>query len=81
MFEFLIVASLALSCNSSLGFCVQVPAGTKITHIGVTGVSSTEVCVSNEGTTLQFLRLSANSRGWLVEHGPSIRGCFEVPVS
>jgi len=80
MFEFLTITSLAFSCDPSLGFCVRVSAGEKISNIAVVGVQSTAVCLKNEGTTDQFLRLSPNSQGWRVELGPDIRRCQDAPV-
>ena len=81
MFEFLTVASLAFSCDPSLGFCVRVPAGEKISNIAVVGVQSTDVCLKNEGRNEQFLRLLPNSQGWRVELGPDIRRCQDTPIS
>jgi len=69
LFEFLTIASLALSCDSSDGFCVREPAGGNIRNIVVTGVRSTAVCLRNESTSEQFLRLLPNSKGWRVELG------------
>jgi hypothetical protein len=81
LFEFLTIASLAFGCDSSLGFCVRVPAGGKISNIAVVGVQSTDVCLKNEGRNQQFLRLLPHSQGWRVELGPDIRGCQDTPVS
>jgi hypothetical protein len=81
MFEFLTIASLAFSCDPSLGFCVELPAGGKIKDIVVIGVQSTHVCLLNEGRSEQFLRLVQNPQGWLVQHGPNIRSCSQTPAS
>ena len=81
LFEFLTIASLALSCDASDGFCVRVPAGGNIRNIVVTGVRSTAVCLRNESTSEQFLRLLPNSKGWRVELGPDIRQCHNPLVS
>jgi len=81
LFEFLTIASLALSCDASDGFCVRVPAGGNIRNIVVTGVRSTAVGLRNESTSEQFLRLLPNSKGWRVELGPDIRQCHNPLVS
>ena len=81
MFEFLTIASLAFGCDPSIGFCVRVPAGGRISNIAVIGVQSTEVCLKNETGNQQFLRLVQNSQGWRVETSPGIRECQETPTS
>jgi hypothetical protein len=81
LFEFLTIAALASGCDPSIGFCVRVPAGGKISNIVVVGVQSTDVCLKNEAGHQQFLRLLPNPQGWRVEIGPGIRECQNTPTS
>jgi hypothetical protein len=81
MFEFFTIAALAVGCDPSIGLCVRVPAGGKISNIVVVGVHSTDVCLKNETGDQQFLRLLPNSQDWRVEIGPGIRECRDTPTS
>jgi hypothetical protein len=81
LFEFLTIASLAFGCDPSTGFCVRVPAGMRISNIGVVGVQSTGVCLKNDTASQQYLKLLPNLQGWRVEIAPGIRECQQIPNS